>query len=94
MAYSPLESSASEQAGLLRTRGLVKVAERHGVSAAQVAIAWLLHQVGVVAIPKAVKPEHVRENRAAYDLVLNAQDMADLDAAFPPPRRATPLDMR
>ena len=94
MAYSPLESSASEQAGLLRTRGLVKVAGRHGVSAAQVAIAWLLHQEGVVAIPKAVKPEHVRENRAAYDLVLNAQDMGDLDAAFPPPRRATPLDMR
>lgn len=94
MAYSPLESSASEQAGLLRTRGLVKVAERHGVSAAQVAIAWLLHQAGVVAIPKAVKPAHVRENRAAYDIVLTAQDMADLDAAFPPPRRASPLDMR
>ena len=94
MAYSPLESSASEQAGLLRTRGLVKVAGRHGVSAAQVAIAWLLHQEGVVAIPKAVAPAHVRENRAALDIMLSAQDMADLDAAFPPPRRATPLDMR
>ena len=94
MAYSPLESSAAEQAGLLRTRGLVNVAERHGVSAAQAAIAWLLHQQGVVAIPKAVAPAHVRENRAALDIMLSAQDMADLDAAFPPPRRATPLDMR
>lgn len=94
MAYSPLESSAAEKAALLGTPGLVQVAARHGVSAAQIAIAWLLHQEGVVAIPKAVAPAHVRQNRAALDLVLTAQDMADLDAAFPPPRRATPLDMR
>ena len=94
MAYSPLESSAAEQASLLRTPGLMRVAERHGASAAQIALAWLLHQDGVVVIPKAVTPRHVRDNRAALDIVLSAQDLADLDAAFPPPKRATPLDMR
>jgi len=94
MAYSPLESSAEEQAAMLARPGLKQVAARHGVSAAQVALAWLLHQDGVVVIPKAVKPAHVRENRAALDIALTAQDLAELDQAFPPPRRATPLDMR
>jgi aryl-alcohol dehydrogenase-like predicted oxidoreductase len=36
----------------------------------------------------------VRENRAALDIVLSAQDLAELDEAFAPPQRATPLDMR
>jgi diketogulonate reductase-like aldo/keto reductase len=94
MAYSPLESSAGEQARMLAAPGLKNVAARHAVSAAQVAIAWLLHQEGVVVIPKAVKLAHVRENRAALDIVLSAQDLAELDQAFAPPRRATPLDMR
>jgi diketogulonate reductase-like aldo/keto reductase len=94
MAYSPLESSAEEQAAMLARPGLKQVAARHGVSAAQVALAWLLHQDGVVVIPKAVKPAHVRENRAALDIALTAQELAELDQAFPPPRRATTLDMR
>jgi diketogulonate reductase-like aldo/keto reductase len=94
MAYSPLESSPAEQAGMLGAPGLKQVAARHGASAAQVALAWLLHQDGVVVIPKAVTPAHVRENRAALDIVLTAHDIAELDRAFPPPRRATPLDMR
>jgi diketogulonate reductase-like aldo/keto reductase len=94
MAYSPLESAPAEQAAMLGKSGLKQVAARHGASAAQVALAWLLHQEGVVVIPKAVKPAHVRENRAALDIALSAQDLAELDLAFPPPRRATPLDMR
>ena len=94
MAYSPLESAPADQAGMLGTPALKQVAARHGASAAQIALAWLLHQDGVVVIPKAVKPAHVRENRAALDIVLTAQDLAELDQAFPPPRRATPLEMR
>jgi diketogulonate reductase-like aldo/keto reductase len=94
MAYSPLENSRAEQSRMLGAPGIKRVAERHGVSAAQLAVAWLLHQEGVIAIPKAVKPAHVRENRAALDIVLGAQDLAELDEAFPPPRRAAPLDMR
>jgi diketogulonate reductase-like aldo/keto reductase len=94
MAYSPLESSPQEQAAMLGNPGIGKVAARHGVSAAQVALAWLLRQDGVVVIPKAAKPANVRENRAALDLVLSGEDLAELDQAFPPPRRATALDMR
>jgi hypothetical protein len=35
----------------------------------------------------------VRENRAALDIALTPDDLAELDAAFPPPRRKTPLEM-
>jgi len=54
----------------------------------------VLHQDGVIAIPKATDPVHVRANRAAADIKLSPQDLAALDLAFPPPRRARVLDMR
>jgi diketogulonate reductase-like aldo/keto reductase len=88
MAYSPIE-----QGRLLGKRALAAVARRRGASAAQVAIAWLLHQKGVIAIPKAARPEHVRENRGALDLALSREDLAALDAAFPPPKRRRKLAM-
>lgn len=94
MAYSPLESSPAEQAALLGRPQIRTVAARHGVTPAQVALAWLLRQDGVVTIPKAVSPEHVRANRAALELVLGDADLAELDAGFAPPRRAQPLAMR
>jgi len=59
----------------------------------QVALAWLLRQDGLIAIPKAGSPEHVRENRAALDLRLSKQDLAALDGAFPPPTEPAPLEV-
>jgi diketogulonate reductase-like aldo/keto reductase len=94
MAYSPLETSGREQAALLDNPGLKAVAHAHGVTPAQIALAWVLHQDGVIAIPKAVDPVHLRANRAAADLRLSADDLAALDKAFPPPRRRRALDMR
>lgn len=94
MAYSPLESTGREQAALLDNPGLRAVAAAHGVTPAQIALAWVLHQDGVIAIPKAVDPVHLRANRAAADIRLSAEDLAALDRAFPPPRRARALDMR
>ncbi|WP_448203508.1 aldo/keto reductase [Azospirillum sp. sgz302134] len=88
MAYSPIE-----QGRMLRHAELRRVAERHGATPAQVALAWLLRQDGVIPIPKASNPDHVRENRAALDLRLDDQDMADLDRAFPPPKGPRPLEM-
>jgi diketogulonate reductase-like aldo/keto reductase len=88
MAYSPLG-----QGPLLRKAALGKVALRHGVDPAAVALAWVLRRPGIIAIPKAVKPEHVRANMKALDVKLDAEDLAALDAAFPPPKRAGPLDM-
>jgi hypothetical protein len=74
MAYSPVE-----QGRLLDRRALLEIAERHTASPAQVALAWLLHRDGILPIPKAGTVEHVRENRAAADLVLTPDDLNDLD---------------
>jgi diketogulonate reductase-like aldo/keto reductase len=88
MAYSPIE-----QGRVLRHPALKAIAERHGVTPAQVALAWVLRQDGVCAIPQSGKPEHVRENRGALDVRLTSQDFTDLDRAFPPPRGKQPLAM-
>jgi len=88
MAYSPLE-----QGRMLGNRGLQQVAQQHDATPAQVALAWLLRQDGMIVIPKATRLEHVRENRAALDLTLSDDDLAALDRSFPPPKARTPLGM-
>lgn len=88
MAYSPVGEGYLAREGRLQI-----VAERHGATPAQVALAWTLRGEGVIAIPKASQEKHVRDNRAAADIRLTAQDLAELDAAFPPPRRKQPLAM-
>ncbi|KXG82739.1 aldo/keto reductase [Pseudomonas mosselii] len=83
MAYCPLA-----QAGrLLRHPVMTQVAERHGATPAQVSLAWVTRGEGVIAIPKAVNPEHVRLNAAAADLVLAEEDLQDIEQAFPAPTR-------
>ncbi len=62
-------------------------------TAALSALAWRLARDGVMAIPKAGRTAHLRENRRAADLTLTAADLADLDAAFPPPSGPSPLAM-
>jgi diketogulonate reductase-like aldo/keto reductase len=93
MAYSPLGSGGQALRRLLGDRVLRGVAERHAATPAQIALAWVLRQPDVVAIPKAGSPEHVRENRRALDLALTDDDLRELDAAFPPPRRKVQLEM-
>jgi diketogulonate reductase-like aldo/keto reductase len=88
MAYSPVE-----QGRLLNNRALKGVADRLKVTPAQVALAWVLRHPDVIAIPKAGNPEHVRDNRAALELTLDAEALRELDLAFPPPKKATALEM-
>jgi diketogulonate reductase-like aldo/keto reductase len=88
MAYSPIE-----QGRLLGEPALRDVARRHGATAAQVALAWVLREGGVTAIPKAGTPAHVDENRAALELDLEPEDWAALDRAFPAPAGKRPLEM-
>jgi diketogulonate reductase-like aldo/keto reductase len=88
MAYSPVE-----QGRLVGHSALRDVADRKNVTPAQVALAWLLRQPGVIAIPKASSVAHVRDNRAAADLVLDDDDLAALDHAFPKPSHGRPLEM-
>jgi diketogulonate reductase-like aldo/keto reductase len=88
MAYSPID-----QGSLVSRRALKQIAARRGVTPAQVALAWLLHKDDVIVIPKAARAEHVRENRAALDLALTPEELAELDLAFPPPKARRPLEM-
>ncbi len=93
MAYSPLKSDGDDKHALLAQAALKRVAKAHDATTAQIALAWLLHK-GVVVIPKAVKPEHVRANRAVADIQLTDEDVTALDKAFPPPEGKVPLAMR
>lgn len=89
MAYSPIEQGRLTMHPVLKT-----IAGRHpGATPVQVALAFVLRQPHVCAIPQAGTPAHVAENRAALDLVLTEQDLADLDRAFPPPRAKRQLAM-
>ena len=88
MAYSPVGQGGR----LLRSAALREVAERHGCSPAQAALAWTM-QPGVVTIPKAATSAHVRENAAAASITLTEADHATLDAAFPRPGRKQALAM-
>jgi diketogulonate reductase-like aldo/keto reductase len=88
MAYSPIE-----QGRLLGDSVLHTVAVRHGATAAQVALAWVLRQDGTIAIPRSGTPAHVQENRAALELQLTENDLAALDREFPPPTGPRPLEM-
>ncbi len=89
MAYSPVGQGGA----LLRHSTLLAIAARHGVSTAQIALAWALRHPNLIAIPKAANPQHVSANAAASSIVLTPQDLAEIDAAFPPPKRAMPLAM-
>jgi diketogulonate reductase-like aldo/keto reductase len=93
MAYSPIEHSRDEQKGMLDNPQLKLIALQHDATPAQIALAWLL-QRDVVAIPKASRPEHVKENRAALDIKLTEDDFTKLDWAFPPPRKKVPLEVK
>ena len=86
MAYSP-----TDRGRLLDHPALVAVALRHHVTPAQVAIAWVLRLDDICVIAKAAIPAHVRENRAAVDLVLTGNDLATLSLAFPAPTGPQPL---
>ena len=88
MAYSPID-----QGTLARHSALSAVAAPLGLTAAQLALAWVLAQPGVLAIPKAVKPQHLRDNFAAAHVSLPAETLQRIDALFPPPKRKMALAM-
>jgi diketogulonate reductase-like aldo/keto reductase len=88
MAYSPLDQGA-----LLGKAALKKLAGEAGCTPAQLALAWLLAQPGVVTIPKSSTRERVKENLGALEVKLSPPILAELDRAFPPPRGKQPLEM-
>ena len=88
MAYSPVE-----QGRLIGHPVLARIAKERGLTAAQVALAWVLRREGTIAIPKAGRVAHVLENGRAADIVLSAEELTALDQAFPPPTKEQSLAM-
>lgn len=85
LGYSPL---AHGHYGEWDTKpSLRTAAEAHGATPLQIALAWTVQRPGIVAIPKAVSPAHVRANAAAGDIVLGDEEMAAIEAEFPAPAR-------
>lgn len=93
MAYCPLAQTGRLRNGLLNHTVVKNIAQERGVTAAQILLAWVISRREVLAIPKASSIEHVAQNAAALDIVLNDEELALLDKAYPAPARKTPLDM-
>jgi diketogulonate reductase-like aldo/keto reductase len=89
MAYSPVGHGR----GLLENATLKKVAKRHERTTSQIALAWVLRQPGVIAIPKASNEKHVRDNARSIEIKLTNEDLADLDREFPPPNSKGSIPM-
>ena len=89
MAYSPVGHGR----GLLENVTLTRIAERHGATTSQIALAWVLRQPEMIAIPKASNEKHVRENARSIEIKLSSEDFADLDREFPPPKSKRSLPM-
>jgi diketogulonate reductase-like aldo/keto reductase len=82
MAYSPIDQGA-----LARDSTFAKIGHRHRVSASSAALAWVLRQPNMIAIPMSASQPHLRENYLAAEVELTADDLAQIDAQFPPPKR-------
>lgn len=93
MAYCPLAQAGRLRSGLMNHPVVNEIARSHSASAAQILLAWVISHRGVVAIPKAATVEHVKENAAALEITLSAQDLLKLESAFPAPTGKTALDV-
>ncbi len=93
MAYCPLAQAGRLRNGLLNNNAVLDIAHAHNASAAQILLAWVISHQGVMAIPKASSVAHVKENAAALNITLSADELAKLDRAFPAPQRKMPLDV-
>ncbi|MDU2543133.1 MAG: aldo/keto reductase [Klebsiella sp.] len=93
MAYCPLAQAGRLRDGLFQHTDIINMANARGVTVAQLLLAWVIRHPGVQAIPKAASIEHVVQNAAALDIVLSAEELAQLDRLYPPPQRKTRLDM-
>lgn len=88
MAYSPVDHLRLPKQSILND-----IAAARGVSPMQIALAWVLRQPEVIAIPKASTIEHVVENAAARDITLSEEELSQIDAQFKPPKSKRPLEM-
>ena len=93
MAYSPLAQAGRLRGDLLSNPVVNDIARAHNASAAQILLAWVIRLPGVIAIPKAANVAHVEQNAAALEITLSADELKQLDKAYPAPKSKTALDM-
>ncbi|KAB8313774.1 aldo/keto reductase [Erwinia endophytica] len=93
MAYCPLAQGGRLRRELMTHPLLQQIAQQKSISVAQLLLAWVIRKDGVIAIPKASSVQHVAENAAALEVVLNAEDLVLINQAFPPPESKMPLDV-
>lgn len=93
MAYCPLAQAGRLRTGLMNHPVVNEIARHHHASAAQILLAWVISHQGVVAIPKAASIDHMKDNAAALEITLSAQELLELEKAFPAPAGKTPLDV-
>lgn len=86
MAYSPVGEGR-----LIKHPVVERIAGKHGATPAQIALAWTIRQPSIISIPKAGKVQHVKDNYSSLSIVLDADDLQELDNAFPPPTKKIPL---
>lgn len=85
-AYSPLGKGAVANVPLIRD-----IAERHGKTAAQIALRWLIQQNDVIAVPKTSRRERLAENAGAFAFELSDGEMAAISALGKPEGRTVNL---
>lgn len=93
MAYCPLAQAGRLRSSLLDSEAVLAVAQKRGITPMQVLLGFVLAQPGLVPIPKAARADHARQNAAMLRRPLDADDIALLNAAFPPPDHRVPLDI-
>jgi len=85
MAYSPLGGDNNLVTG---DHTLAQIGAAHGCSAAAVALAWVIRNGDVIAIPESGSPAHTKENAAALSTELTPEELQTLDKAYPGPSGA------
>lgn len=93
MAYCPLAQAGRLRESLFSDPLLTQIAQQKGISVAQLLLAWVVRQQGVIAIPKASSVAHVQENAAALEVKLTDEELARIDRVWPAPQHRVPLDI-
>ena len=93
MAYCPLAQAGRLRESLFSDPCLTQIAQQKGISVAQLLLAWVVRQQGVIAIPKASSVAHVQDNAAALGVILTDEELASIDRVWPAPQHRVPLDI-
>ena len=81
IAYSPLDQGYIAQ-GNSGIEILDNIAQKYGKTRSQIVLNWLIRHTNVIAIPKAVNAEHIKQNAVAADFEIDQADIQTIDRTF------------